>query len=130
MKFIEHTLGKFTKEIYSIMRIIIAVLFASHGVQKLFGALGGHIAHNPKLIIAGIIELICGIMIGFGFKTRLAAFIASGEMAFAYFTVHYPNSFWPIVNGGEKAVFYCFVFLFIASYGSGNWSIDSLLKRK
>jgi len=130
MKFIEHTLGKFTKEVYSIMRIIIAVLFASHGVQKLFGALGGHIAHNPKLIIAGIIELICGIMIGFGFKTRLAAFIASGEMAFAYFTVHYPNSFWPIVNGGEKAVFYCFVFLFIASYGSGNWSIDSLLKRK
>ena len=130
MKFIVHSLGKFTNEIYSIMRIVIAVLFASHGVQKLFGALGGHIAHNPKFIIAGIIEFICGIMIGFGFKTRLAALIASGEMAFAYFTVHYPSSFWPIVNGGEKAVFYCFIFLFMASYGSGNWSIDSLLKKE
>jgi putative oxidoreductase len=130
MKFIEQTLGKFTKEIYAIMRVIIAILYTSHGVQKLFGALGGHIAHSPKLIIAGIIELICGIMIGLGFKTRIAAFIASGEMAYAYFTVHYPGGFWPIMNGGEKAVFYCFVFLFMASYGSGSWSIDSLLKRK
>ncbi len=130
MKFIERSLGKFTKEIYSLMRIIIAVLYGSHGIQKLFGALGGHVAHNPKLIIAGIIEFIAGILIGVGFKTRIAAFIASGEMAVAYFTVHYPGGFWPIMNGGEKAVFYCFVFLFIASYGSGSWSVDSLIKRK
>ena len=130
MKFIEHSLGKFTKEIYSLMRIIIAVLFASHGAQKLFGVLGGHVMHNPKFIIAGIIEFFGGIMICLGFKTRIAAFIASGEMAYAYFTVHSPGGFWPIMNGGEKAVFYCFVFLFMAAYGSGSWSVDSLLKRK
>jgi putative oxidoreductase len=130
MKFIERSLGKFTKEIYSLMRIIIAVLFASHGAQKLFGILGAHAMHNPKFIVAGIIEFFGGIMIGLGFKTRIAAFIASGEMAVAYFMVHYSRGFWPIMNGGEKAVFYCFVFLFIASYGPGSWSIDSLLKRK
>src|SRR5579884_845700 len=105
------------------------MLFAFHGMEKLFGWFGGHRAHEPLTVIAGMIELICGILVGVGFLTRFAAFVASGEMAVAYFRVHafsvHGQTGWiPLVNHGELAVIYCFIFLFIAAYGGGKWSFD------
>jgi len=130
MNLFERTLFKYHEHIYTLMRIVAAILFASHGAQKLFGIFGGHQVSSPLMILAGSIEFICGILIAIGYKTRYAAFIASGEMAFAYFMVHAYLGIMPIVNGGEKAVFYWFIFLFIASYGSGKWSIDALINKR
>jgi putative oxidoreductase len=79
--------------------------------------------------VAGIIELVCGFLIAFGLLTGIAAFIASGEMAVAYFMAHAPHGFWPVVNKGELAVIYCFAFLYIASVGGGRWSLDAMLRR-
>jgi len=104
------------------MRIVVGLLFACHGAQKLFGVLGGQQAElASKFGVAGIIELVGGVMIAIGFLTGTAAFIASGEMAYAYFTAHMPKGGAPIQNGGELAVLYCFVFLYIASRGVGIW---------
>ncbi len=130
MNTFEKSLYKLHEYFYALMRIVVAFLFASHGAQKLFGVFGGHIATSPKMILAGVIEFFGGILIGLGFKTRYAAFIACGEMAVAYFMVHAHRGTVPIVNGGEKAVFYFFIFLFMAAYGSGKWSIDSLTHKK
>lgn len=107
------------------MRIVIGVLFISHGIQKVTAIAGGMMpASNIWLTLAALIETLGGLMIITGWKAKWAAFIASGEMAVAYFKSHAFRSFWPVDNGGEKAVFYCFVFLFIAAYGSGIWSLD------
>ena len=81
-------------------------------------------------VLGAWIELVCGLLIAVGFLTRWAAFIASGEMAVAYFMVHAPNHFFPIVNKGESAVFYCWFFFFAIFYGSGRWSIDALIGNK
>ncbi len=129
MNFFERFLDKYSEHIYALARIAIAILFLSHGIQKLFGGMGGHQASSAKFIAAGIIEFFGGIMIGSGFKVRYAAFVAAGEMAVAYFTVHAFRALWPIQNGGEMAVFYCFFFLYAASKGSGIWSVDSLLSK-
>src|SRR5579864_6331301 len=103
-------LGRFETHIYAIMRIVVGFMFSCHGAQKLFGVLGGHgLVHEPMMRVAGVIEFVGGILIIVGFLTRFAAFIASGEMAFGYFTVHAPRSFFPLVNQGELAVLYCFV---------------------
>jgi putative oxidoreductase len=120
-------LGKYSNFFYALMRIVSGVLFACHGAQKLFGVLGGQKQEAPLMLAAGVIEFVGGIMIAVGLLTSIAAFIASGEMAFAYFKQHAPGGFWPIVNRGELAVLYCFVFLYIASRGSGILSIDALL---
>jgi putative oxidoreductase len=125
----ERWLARFSEAIYSLMRFVIGVLFACHGAQKLFGAFGGEGPLNPMLKTAGIIEFFGGCLIALGFAAGYAAFLASGEMAFAYFTVHAPGGFWPIANKGEFAVLYCFIFLYIASKGSGRFSLDALLKR-
>ncbi len=118
-------LSKYSNQIYGLMRMVIGILFFSHGVQKASALLSGAMSFNNTLIVlACIIELAAGFMIIVGLQTRWAAFIASGEMAVAYFKAHASHGFWPINNGGEKAVFYCFLFLFIASYGAGAWSID------
>jgi putative oxidoreductase len=130
MNSFENFLGKYRDDFYALMRIVIAILFASHGAQKLFGVLGGHKFSDPLFITAGIIEFFGGILIGLGLKTSIVAFIASGEMAVAYFKVHAWNNFWPVENGGEKAVFYCFLFLFMSAYGSGSFSLDKLLANK
>ena len=107
------------------MRIVIGILFISHGIQKVIAISNGTLPiSNIWLTFAAIIETIGGLMIILGWKTKWIAFISSGEMAAAYFKAHAFRSFWPIDNGGEKAVFYCFVFLFIAAYGSGIWSLD------
>src|SRR3954468_13092546 len=110
----ERVIGRFSPQLYALMRIVAGLLFACHGAQKLFGVLGGQ--HAPIVSMfgfAGIIEFVGGLMIAIGFLTGPAAFIASGEMAFAYFTAHMPRGPVPIQNGGELAVLYCFVFLFI-----------------
>lgn len=122
----EKWLGKYSNFFYALMRIIAGALFACHGAQKLFGVLGGQKQEVTLMIAAGVIELACGILIAVGLFTSYIAFIASGEMAVAYFKQHYPAGFWPIMNRGELAVLFCFVFLYIASRGSGILSIDWL----
>jgi putative oxidoreductase len=119
--------------LYALMRVVVGLLFACHGAQKLFGLLGGFggqpgMSANlfSLLGVAGLIEFVGGLLIAFGFLASYAAFIASGEMAVAYFMQHFPRGFWPIQNSGELAVLYCFIFLFIAARGAGPWSISRL----
>jgi putative oxidoreductase len=85
---------------------------------------------TPRLVTAGWIEMVCGTLIMLGLLTRPAAFLASGEMAFAYFIAHFPHGFWPIQNHGEPAVLFCFIFLFFAANGAGPLSVDAWLARK
>jgi len=108
---------------FAAFRIVVGFLFMCHGAQKLFGAFGGHAQlHNPLMLGAAIIEFGGGILVLLGLLTRFAAFIASGEMAVAYFMMHQPKGFLPIQNGGETAVLYCFAFLFIACHGAGKFA--------
>lgn len=117
----------------SILRIMAGLLFMAHGTQKLLGfpasadAAGGPLP--PMMMAAGIIELVTGILIAIGLFTRPAAFLASGLMAFAYFMAHAPQSFFPVLNGGDAAVLFCFVFLYLAAAGGGEWSIDAARNR-
>lgn len=116
---------------YALMRLFAGFLFSCHGAQKLFGVLGGHSElHDPQGLIAGLIEFGGGVLIAVGLFSTIAALIASGEMAVAYFKVHAPRGFFPIVNRGELAVVLCFVFLFIAAKGDGRWSLSALLRRR
>lgn len=122
----EKVLGKFSPQIYALLRIVAGLLFAQHGAQKLFGALGGEAQPIASLMgLAGVIELGGGLLIAVGLLGGLAAFIASGEMAVAYFKAHAPGGLFPIQNHGELPVVYCFLFLYIASHGSGIWSVDA-----
>jgi putative oxidoreductase len=126
----DRLLGPYSPYLYAIMRIVVGFLFACHGIQKLFGMLGGADGRGATvplfslLGLAGVIEFFGGLLIVVGFLTAYAAFIASGEMAGAYFMAHFPRGFWPIQNTGELVLLYCFVFLYIASRGGGRWSID------
>ena len=124
----EKWLAGFAPQAYAAMRIVVGLLFLCHGLQKVFGLFGGINGAPAPLLslfgIAGFIEVIAGALITIGFATAKAALIASGQMAVAYFTAHFPVGFWPIQNGGEEAVLYCFVFLYLATHGSGIWSID------
>jgi len=127
----ERWLGRYMELLYAAMRVIVGLLFACHGAQKLFGVLGGESQlGNPMLLTAGIIEFVGGLLIAVGLLAGYAAFVSSGLMAVAYFKVHAPDGFWPIVNRGELAVLYCFVFLFMAAKGSGAWSVEALLGKK
>ena len=122
-------LGRYTEQTYALVRIIVPLLYFCHGAQKLFGAFGGMGGHSvwggpPLFIAAGLIEVPAGLLIGLGWFTTPVAFVASGEMAIAYFTQHLPRGFWPIENHGELPVLFCFVFLFIAARGPGIWSLD------
>ena len=120
-------LGRYSDAIYASMRLIVGLLFACHGAQKLFGVLGGASQiSNPMLLAAGIIEFVGGGLVAAGLWTTYAAFIASGEMAAAYFIAHAAKGFWPILNKGEAAVLYCFVFLYIAARGSGPLGVDAI----
>ncbi|HEY8133452.1 MAG TPA: DoxX family protein [Thermoanaerobaculia bacterium] len=125
-------IGRFSPQMFAIMRIITGLLFACHGSQKLLGWPpsdgGGGGQLPPLMVVAGIIELVGGLLVAVGFLTGWAAFICSGEMAAAYFMAHFPRGFLPLVNKGELAVLYCFVFLFIAAHGAGPWSIDSVIR--
>jgi len=120
-------LGKWSEHTFAVLRVVSGALFACHGAQKLFGVLGGRQnLQDPLVLTAGIIELVGGLLIALGLFASFAAFLASGEMAVAYFKVHAPNGFWPILNKGELAVVYCFLFLYIAARGSGPFSLDRL----
>ena len=120
-------LGRYSPYFYALLRIVAGLAFAQHGAQKLFGALGAQQAAPlmSQYGLAGVIEFVGGILIAIGLFTSPIAFIASGEMAVAYFQAHAPRGLWPIQNGGELAVLYCFIFLYIASVGSGKLSVDS-----
>ncbi|AIE86087.1 DoxX family protein [Fimbriimonas ginsengisoli] len=120
-------------KLQSVLRIVIALLFLEHGTQKIFNFPP---AEKPmpfnltsEMGIGGAIELVGGILLLLGLFTRPAAFIMAGEMAYAYWKVHAPGSLYPIVNKGELAVAYCFVFLFLAAAGGGPWSLDRLIRR-
>jgi putative oxidoreductase len=124
-------LSRYSDILYAVMRLLVGILFACHGVQKLFGMLGGESqVSNPMLLVAGIIEFVGGGLVAIGLWAGYAAFIASGQMAVAYFIAHAPRGFWPILNKGEPAVLYCFVFLYIASRGSGALSVEAATKKK
>lgn len=124
-------LNKYSEQIYALTRLIIGLLYACHGAQKLFGVLGSpREVGTPKFLAAGIIEFFGGVLIALGLAAGIAAFIASGEMAVAYFTTHVPHGFWPILNGGERAVFYCFFFLYVAAHGSGRFALDALFRKR
>ena len=123
------TQARHRETIYALMRFILGALFVCHGAQKLFGAFGGPSADKPLMTAGGVIEFFGGILIAVGLLTRVASFLCSGEMAVAYFMAHAPKGFWPIVNGGEIAVLYCFAFLFVAAYGGGIYSLDAVVRR-
>jgi len=125
----EPFLNTWSPRILSVVRIVTAFLFMQHGAQKLLGfplpqrapfdlfSLSG---------VAGVLELFGGALVLVGLFTRPAAFLLSGLMAFAYFIAHAPRGFWPIANGGELAIMYCFVFLYLSCAGGGGWSVDRL----
>ncbi len=116
---------RYAPQIYVLMRMVFGFLFIFHGLQKIFGMFGGRVAEIVSLRgLAGVIEIVAGALIMIGWQTRPAAFIASGEMAFAYLISHYPAGLWPIQNRGELAALYCFAFLYIAARGAGPFSVD------
>lgn len=125
MSFETHRFGEIA---YAAMRIMTGLLFACHGAGKLFGAFGKTAASNPLMITGGVIEFVGGLLIALGLLTRIAAFLASGMMAVAYFKAHAPDGFWPIQNKGELAVVFCFVFLAICALGGGRYSLDHALR--
>ena len=115
----QRMLGRLAPYIYGALRIVAGILFAIHGAQKLFGLFGGkQMPLMTQIGLAGVIELVCGLMIAIGILTSIAAFIASGEMASAYFIAHAPRGLNPVQNDGELAVIYCFLFLYIAARGT------------
>ena|ERR1044071_3944374 len=149
--------ARWTPRLLSVLRIIAAFLFMAHGAQKLFGfpaappptpeqrarqeceqkcapqpqqqqqqQQGGM---QPMILVAGILEFFGGLLFLIGLLTRPVAFILSGLMAVAYFMAHAPGGFWPVINKGELAVLYCFVFLFFSVAGGGEWSVDRLFRR-
>jgi putative oxidoreductase len=114
--------------IYTVLRVVAGLMFATHGAQKLFGTFGGIPVGPVSLMgIAGVIELAAGVLIALGLLTRPLAFLASGEMAVAFFVAHAPKGPWPIENGGELAVIYAFLFLYVAARGAGAFSLDAIL---
>lgn len=123
-------LEKFSDHAYAVMRIMTGFMFSFHGAQKILGVLSQHPQPpvGSQIWIGGIIELVGGLAVMLGFRTRLAAFLCSGQMAVAYFQFHWKfqmgPQFFPAINQGELAALYSFVFLFIASRGGVKWSLD------
>jgi putative oxidoreductase len=129
----ERILGRYEPYLYALLRIVAGLLFMMHGTQKLLGIPAGKMGTVSPFTfpmgISGLIELVLGLMILIGLFTSIAAFIASGEMAVAYFMAHFPSHPLPIMNQGEAAVLFCFIFLYMAARGSGPLSLDSILFR-
>ena len=119
-------LSKYSPQILGILRIVVGLLFLEHGLMKLVGfpASMGAGPLPPLMLAAGIIETVGGALVALGLFSRYAAFIASGEMAVAYWMAHFPRSPFPILNGGGEAVLYCFVFLYLASAGPGSFAVN------
>lgn len=119
----------------SALRIVAGFTFTPHGLQKLFGMLGGLGGHGAahawsQFWVAGVLETFGGILIILGLFTRPVAFLLCGEMAVAYFRQHFPRGFWPIQNGGELAVLYCFIFLYLTAAGGGPISLDRTVRHR
>ncbi len=126
-------LERFEPQLRALLRIMTALLFMEHGLAKLIHfpvpQPGVPSPLPPLLIAAAWIEVVGGALIAAGIFTRLAAFLCAGEMAIGYFMFHFPQGFWPIVNMGEGAILYCFIFLYFAAAGPGAWSIDDARTR-
>jgi putative oxidoreductase len=128
------SLSRLTPYLLSVLRLVAASLYVAHGTQKMFGV-PGHPFHAPvfaatMLGAAGVIETIGGTLMLLGLFTRPVAFILSGQMAVAFFTQHFPQGPWPILNGGELAVLFCFLWLFFCVAGAGPISADALRGRR
>ena len=122
------SLSNWTPYALAVLRIVAGLIFLEHGTQKLLGFPSGERAFVDAMTLswwAGVFELILGALITLGLFTRVAAFIAAGEMAVAYWIAHAPQNFFPVNNGGDAAILYCFVFLFLVFAGPGRWSIDA-----
>jgi putative oxidoreductase len=122
--------SKFLPEMLSIVRIVVGLLFLEHGTSKLLDFPHGPVqpAMGSLLWYQGIIEVVGGVLFTLGFLTRPVAFILAGDMAFAYFMQHAPKSFFPMLNGGDAAILYCFVFLLYFVAGPGRWAADRAVK--
>lgn len=124
---------QWSSRLLSVLRIVAAFMFITHGTAKFFSfptSLGMEVQLFSLIGLAGALEIVGGALLLLGLFTRPVAFILSGEMAFAYFIAHAPQSFWPLVNRGESAVLFCFVFLYIAAAGAGPWSVDGHWRRR
>jgi putative oxidoreductase len=132
--------SKWMPRVLSVLRMVAAFLLMQHGAQKIFGVLvpapppGAPSSHGTFSLVslmgvAGVLELFGGLLLFLGLFTRPVAFILSGLLAVAYFMSHAPGGFWPILNRGELAALYCFIFLFLSVAGGGEWSLDHLLRR-
>jgi putative oxidoreductase len=125
----QRAIGRYHAEIFAVFRIVAGFMFMMHGAQKLFGWFGGQkVALGSMMGAAGAVEFLCGVMVLIGLFGSVAAFVASGEMAVAYFLAHQPRGTFPIQNQGELAALYAFVFLYIAAHGSRTWSVDNSLR--
>ncbi len=125
--------SRWQPEALAILRIVAGLTFMGHGVIKLFGFPEGAMPGQQEIAslmgVAGILETVGGVLIILGLFTRPTAFILSGMMAVAYFMAHFPQSFYPAVNGGDAAILFSFVFLYLVSSGPGAWSLDGARKR-
>ena len=128
----ESVLAPYRATVYALLRIAAGFLFFQHGLPKLLGGFGRPAPAElmSQRGLAGVIEVFGGAAIALGLFTSPIAFIASGEMAVAYFQAHAPRGFWPVTNGGELAALFCFVFLYFAAAGSGQWSIDAWRRKR
>ena len=123
-------LQRFSPQLLSLMRIAVGLTFIEHGTQKLLSFPVPRPGLSlPLLLFTGILETVGGALVTLGLMTRLFAFLLSGELAVGYWWLHAPRSPYPMANGGEAMVLYCFVFLFIAAVGAGPWSLDAQMKR-
>jgi putative oxidoreductase len=124
---------KWQPQALAALRVMAALLFMEHGTAKLLHfpvpQPGVSDPLPPLLLAAAIIEIVGGTLVVLGLFTRLAAFLMAGEIAIGYFMFHFPQSFWPIVNQGEAAILYCFIFLYLAAAGPGAWSVDGAQRR-
>lgn len=120
-------------QMLSLLRIVTALLFLSHGMSKIFGIPMSSASYPQPwtlLWIAGMLELIGGGLLLIGLWSRPVAFLLAGEMAVAYWLVHAPDNFWPVLNGGEAAILFCFIFLYVTVRGPGPWSVDALMRSR
>ncbi|ANZ21732.1 DoxX family protein [Streptomyces noursei ATCC 11455] len=128
---------KATPHVVALFRIVVAFLFACHGASSIFGVLGGSMGTGRTVLTASwpgwyaaVIQLTGGILVLIGLRSRAAAFVNSGSMAYAYFSVHQGTSLWPLQNGGEASVMFCWAFALIVFIGPGSWALDHALLGK